>query len=691
MTNLELTDRSSGAVVEAAAEKPGIFISYARSDSSALAEELVAGLELAGFRPFLDRHDIVAAEDWEARLGALILGADTVVFILSPAAVRSERCAWEVERAAELGKRLIPVEGAPVPEAEVPQRLRRLNYIFFREGQSFARPLRELAAALRHDVEWIREHTRLSEAAARWQARDRGTGAANDLLVRGDDLADAKAWRARRKENAPEITALLTSFLTASEARAVALADQERERLAERERLVAERERAQHNIRRVQRRWFAILAGLAVAVVLGTAAGLWSVFAGWRDLMTTRAQFIAGIVDQQTADGDHVDAMLIGLDALPDETSEGIRQRVLRLETSAVNSLDGAWRNWSSSWGERTFLEGHSAPVTAVTFSPDGTRVLTGSWDRTARLWDAATGKAVATLTGSGDNMRQPWDAATEKFVEFATGHADSFEAVAFSPDGTRLLTGSWDNIARLWDAATGKEVATLAGHTDQVTTVAFSRDGTRILTGSNDHTARLWDAATGKAVATFAGHSDLVQAVAFLPGGARVLTFPEYDTARLWDAATGKALATFAGHTDAVGAVAFSPDGTRVLTGSMDGTARLWNAATGKAVAALAGHTDSVTAVAFSPDGTRVLTGSNDHTARLWNAATGKALAALTGHVDAVGVVAFSPDGRRVLTGSSDNTARLWDAATGTAIATSQDTRIALRPSRFRLMAPAS
>ena len=477
MTDLELTDRSGGAVVGSTAEKPGIFISYARSDSAALAEELVAGLELAGFRPFLDRHDIAG----EARLGALILGADTIVFILSPAAVRSERCAWEVERAAELGKRLIPVQAAPVPEADVPERLRRLNYIFFREGRSVARPLRELAAALRRDVEWIREHTRLSEAAARWRARDRGTGAANDLLLRGDELADARAWLARRKENAPEITALLTSFLTASEDRAAVLANQERERLAERERLVEERERAQHNVRRVQQRWSAILAGLAVVVVLGTGVGLWSVFNGWRDLMATQAQFIAGIVDQQTANGDPVDAMLIGLDALPDETSEGIRQRVLGLEMSAVNALDGAWRNWSSDWGERAFLAGHTDIITAVAFSPHGTRVLTGSWDKTARLWDAATGKPVATLTG----------------------HTDPVAAVAFSPDGTRVLTGSDDHTARLWDAATGKAVATLAANTDGVTAVEFSPDGRRVLTGSADNTARLWDATTGKVVAS--------------------------------------------------------------------------------------------------------------------------------------------------------------------------------------------
>jgi hypothetical protein len=118
--------------------------------------------------------------------------------------------------------------------------------------------------------------------------------------------------------------------------------------------------------------------------------------------------------------------------------------------------------------------------VTAVAFSPDGTRVLTGSVDETARLWDTATGKAVATLAR----------------------HTNSVTAVAFSPDGTRVLTGSADNTARLWDAATGKAVATLAGHTGSVAAVAFSPDGRRILTGSSDNTARLWDAAPDRAAA---------------------------------------------------------------------------------------------------------------------------------------------------------------------------------------------
>ena len=95
---------------------------------------------------------------------------------------------------------------------------------------------------------------------------------------------------------------------------------------------------------------------------------------------------------------------------------------------SAVNALDGAWRNWSSGWGERTFLAGHTGLVRAVAFSPDGTRVLTGSQDSTARLWDAATGKLVATLAG----------------------HKASVLAVAFSRDETRVVTGSSDMTARL-------------------------------------------------------------------------------------------------------------------------------------------------------------------------------------------------------------------------------------------------
>src|SRR5215467_2693714 len=117
-----------------AGEKLKVFISYSRRDSAAFADELVAGLEVAGFAPFLDRHDIAAGEDWEARLGGLIREADTVVYVISPEAVKSERCGWEVDKTLALSKRLIPVIYQPATEADIPDRLRRLQFIRFDLG-----------------------------------------------------------------------------------------------------------------------------------------------------------------------------------------------------------------------------------------------------------------------------------------------------------------------------------------------------------------------------------------------------------------------------------------------------------------------------------------------------------------------------------------------------------------------------
>jgi hypothetical protein len=162
-------------------DKLKVFISYSRRDSSDFADELVAGLELAGFAPFLDRHDIAPGEPWEERLGGLIQQADTVVYAISPEAVRSERCQWEVDKTVALSKRLIPVVFKPVPEAEIPEQLRQRQFVRFDSGRGFARPLGQLAEALRQDLDWIREHTRMGELATRWEAR----GQPASLLLRG--------------------------------------------------------------------------------------------------------------------------------------------------------------------------------------------------------------------------------------------------------------------------------------------------------------------------------------------------------------------------------------------------------------------------------------------------------------------------------------------------------------------------
>ncbi|KAJ7899506.1 hypothetical protein B0H14DRAFT_3852819 [Mycena olivaceomarginata] len=259
--------------------------------------------------------------------------------------------------------------------------------------------------------------------------------------------------------------------------------------------------------------------------------------------------------------------------------------RWTRYNTASVPGLDHGALDvvWPPS--ETLVIQG-TGQVTSVAFSPDGTRVASGSAD-TIRVWDVATGQQI------GDPL---------------AGHTDSVKSVAFSPDGKRIASGSRDKTIRVWDAATGQQVGDpLTGHTDFVKSVVFSPDGTRIASGSRDRTIRVWDAATGKQVGN--PLTDLIGPVAFSPDGTRIASGSRDRTIWVWDAATGQQVGyPFAGHTNMVTSVMFSPDGTRIASGSWDTTIRVWEVATGQQVGdPLAGHTRPVDCVAFSPDGKRI------------------------------------------------------------------------------------
>ena len=139
------------------------------------------------------------------------------------------------------------------------------------------------------------------------------------------------------------------------------------------------------------------------------------------------------------------------------------------------------------------------------------------------------------------------------------------------------IVTGSYDNTARLWDANTGSHLRTLEGHTAGVASVSFSPDGTVILSGSYDGTARLWDANTGSELHTLKGHKGAIVSVSFSPDGTTVASGSWDRTARLWDVDTGSDLRTLAGHADEVDSVSFGPDGNAIATGSKDGTVLVW------------------------------------------------------------------------------------------------------------------
>ncbi|KIM27690.1 hypothetical protein M408DRAFT_310548 [Serendipita vermifera MAFF 305830] len=285
-------------------------------------------------------------------------------------------------------------------------------------------------------------------------------------------------------------------------------------------------------------------------------------------------------------------------------------------------------------------IVGHGKMVSSVAFSPDGTRIVSGSWDDTIRVWDAETGEMVAG----------PFE-----------GHTGVVNSVAFSPDGTCIVSGSGDDTIRVWDAETAEMVAgPFEGHTNAVISVAFSPDGSRIVSGSYDKTVRVWDAETAEMVAgPFEGHTNIVNSVAFSPDGTRIVSGSCDNTIRVWDAETAEVVARPSeGHTDAVNSLAFSPDGTRIVSGSEDYTIRVWDARTAEMMVAgpFEGHTGAVNSVAFSPDGKRIISGSNDSTIRVWDVETAEMAAGpLERHTGDVSSAAFSPDGTCVISGSQD------------------------------------
>jgi TIR domain/Sulfatase-modifying factor enzyme 1 len=199
-----------------AGPKARIFISYSRRDT-AFADRLDAALKARSFETLIDREEIVAFEDWWKRIEVLISRADTVVFVLSPDAVTSDVALKEVVCAASLNKRFAPIVCRPVKADEVPDALRRLNFIFFDDASRFEASADELAEALQTDIGWIRYHTEYGEAARRWSAAGRPDG----LLLRSPALEEAERWIASRPHSTPGPTPEMQLFIARSRRGAV--------------------------------------------------------------------------------------------------------------------------------------------------------------------------------------------------------------------------------------------------------------------------------------------------------------------------------------------------------------------------------------------------------------------------------------------------------------------------------------
>ena len=333
---------------------------------------------------------------------------------------------------------------------------------------------------------------------------------------------------------------------------------------------------------------------------------------------------------------------------------------------------------------------GHSDAVSSVAISPDGRIALSGSRDKTIKLWDVATGREMKTfaghsgdvnsvafspdgrtaLSGSDDKTVKLWDVGTGHELKTFIGHSWPVHSVAFSPDGRIALSGCLDGTLKLWDIASGREIRTLReDNNDVVTSVAFSPDGHTVISASWGKTIKLWNIETGSLIRTFIGHSAEVRSVAFSPDGRTAVSGSDDKTVKVWDVSSGRLLRTFTGHSEKVESVAVSPDGRTMLSGSGDGIIRLWDIANGHELGTFTGHSNVVESIVFSSDGRTALSGSADDSIKLWDVPNRRELRTFTGYSDQLRSVTVSPDGRTALATVSENdddAAKLWDITSG-------------------------
>jgi WD40 repeat protein/predicted Ser/Thr protein kinase len=343
---------------------------------------------------------------------------------------------------------------------------------------------------------------------------------------------------------------------------------------------------------------------------------------------------------------------------IPDAQKKGDIAYILRLLEPLLpvpGQEDPRGFEWYYFWRlyhkDRLTLKTDLGGVYAVAYSPDG-KILAAACSRGIKLWDAATGKALATFV----EKNQP------------------VNCIAFSPDGKVLaygtgvnrVSGSERGVVKLWDVASRKELITLLDRGDEsADSLAFSTDGVTLAVGGGWGSLLLFDVVQKKEVAVLGkrNSSERIRSLAFSPDGKVLAVANGFDLTPgwvdLWNVATRKKTATFTGYSAGVRSVAFSPDGAFLAASSNDGSTKLWQVDEGRSAVWLKGYSGA--SIAFSPTNWKLLAIGGESKLKFLDVTQGE-LADLPGHSEKISSVSFSPDGKTLASGSRDGTIKLWD-----------------------------
>jgi WD40 repeat protein len=361
---------------------------------------------------------------------------------------------------------------------------------------------------------------------------------------------------------------------------------------------------------------------------------------------------------------------------------------------SAAFSSDGKWlvtgsrdntaRIWEVDSGKllMTLLSATAGDMQTVAFSPDGTKVLTGS--KTVRLWsmtsDDPQQQTIFTPAGVSAFALSPdgkiiiagdvggninlWNLATKQLIFPLFKNNYDVKAVAYSPDGKMVafaIEGDLNNSKfGVFDTTTGTMIKSFNTESLQpyLVNLTFSSDSKMLFAALHDDTARLWDIASGKVLREFNGNDPLNHGFfSYSPDGK----FLSIDGGMIWwDISAGEQIKLpdeMKGNKSV-----FSDDGSLIAFMNNQGQPiAVWNVSTRQIVNRVGGSNNQVTSMAISTDNKLLLTGNQDNAVRLWEISTGRLLRVYSGHTAAVTSVAFLPGGQKIITGSMDGTIRTW------------------------------
>jgi WD40 repeat protein len=286
----------------------------------------------------------------------------------------------------------------------------------------------------------------------------------------------------------------------------------------------------------------------------------------------------------------------------------------------------------------KTFT-GHINSIHALSFSPDGKYLASGSADQTITIWDLESFNQTKKLTG----------------------HQGIIESVLFTHQGNQIISASWDYKIKIWDVTTGENLRDLTGHTGWIKALALSADDQILASSGTDKTIKIWLLKTGEITHNLTEHQAAIHCLAISPNNLILASGSQDETIKIWSLKTGKMLLTLTGHSATVEALVFSPTGQILISASQDQSIKIWNLKTSQIIHTLNGHSQGINALALRSQGDLLISGSNDKTITIWHPGTGELLDTIFGHSSGIKAVAIHPKIRLLASGSQDKTIKIW------------------------------